>query len=217
MNVRIKVNMADAVKVPKEIRAEVDRSMDGTSGGEFDAMYRQWAKRYEAFVRRRFDRASKGDGSWAPLTKETILRRRAAKGGTRRQERDRLRALANKTDNLKREKALRQKARSMATMAGISILRDTGALFAALTIGTQGNYLRRFRGGIRYGFANVKVGKRGPSLSQLAAWHDAGAGHLPQRRILVDPDKQVIDGMRSDARTAIGAMLNRIKAKKVKG
>lgn len=215
MNVKVKINVADAVKVPKGISAEVANSMDGTAGGEFDTMFKQWSKRYEAYVRRRFDRASKNDGTWAPLSKSTILSRRAAKGGTRRQERAKLNARAGKAKNAAQASKLRKKADSLGTMAGVSILRDTGALFAALTIGSAGNYLRRFRAGIRYGFANTKhPGRRGPSLAKLAAYHDAGSGHLPQRRILADPDRQTVDGFVSDAKRAVTSVIARIGARK---
>ncbi len=41
---------------------------------------KQWAARWMGFIRRRFDRASKGDGTWAPLANSTVERRRYARG-----------------------------------------------------------------------------------------------------------------------------------------
>lgn len=43
-------------------------------------MFKQWAVRYRAFVQDRFDRASKGDGTWPALSPVTIASRR--RGGS---------------------------------------------------------------------------------------------------------------------------------------
>lgn len=100
-----------------------------------------------------------------------------------------------------------------------AILRDTGLLFMALTIGAAGNFLRRTRAGIVYGFGDnqhprrvvghrVKTNKRtgaqtkgrrillttagasATTLRQIAIYHQEGGPRLPRRVILAQPDAQ---------------------------
>ncbi len=56
----------------KSIRSQLKQS----SAGPLTDTFKQWAVRYRAFVQDRFDRASKGDGTWPPLSQATIAGRR---------------------------------------------------------------------------------------------------------------------------------------------
>jgi hypothetical protein len=49
---------------------------DVTSQEKLQVVYKKWAVRYRSFVQIRFDKASKGDGTWDPLADSTIAGRR---------------------------------------------------------------------------------------------------------------------------------------------
>jgi hypothetical protein len=70
------------------------------------------------------------------------------------------------------------------------ILRDTGAMFAALQPGISGGILqqsvRTF--GMKIFLGGGRAYKSGPTLSQVAVFHHRGSGRLPKREILVVPD-----------------------------
>lgn len=85
----------------------------------------------------------------------------------------------------------------------VGILRDTDTLFKALVVDAQGNVSSPIRNGVRYGFADVAHNADDVTIAQIAAWHQAGAGHLPQRRILVGPDQECRRGMVEDLRTFV--------------
>jgi len=56
----------------KSIRSQLKQS----SSGDLTVVFKQWAVRYRSFAQDRFDRASKGDGTWERLSPVTIARRR---------------------------------------------------------------------------------------------------------------------------------------------
>jgi len=160
-----------------------------TPGTPFDDMFRQWGVRYLAFTRRRFNRLSRsGGGGWPPLAASTIRSRR---GPTRRKAR----------------KGSATKTTARGSAKNVSILRDTGTLFNALTIGMPGNLYRRFSGGIDVGFGGPSRHKKGnATIRDIAEFHQKGAGNLPRREILVQPDGATVRGMLSDMRRAAKAL-----------
>lgn len=88
-------------------------------------------------------------------------------------------------------------------------LRDTGTLLNALTVGAPGNMFRRTSRGIRVGFGGPARHPDGKAtIADIARFHDAGAGDLPQRRIIVVPDAPTIARMNADAAQA-GSELGR--------
>ena len=79
-----------------------------------------------------------------------------------------------------------------------AILRDTGALFAALqpTTGFEGLIQSTPRPlGFTAFLGGGKSYKTGATLVQIAEYHHFGEGRLPARAILVQPDITVIDRM----------------------
>ena len=173
-------------------------------------MFNQWGKRYEAFIRRRFNTFSRGGGDWPPLAKSTVDRRRGPKQAVRLRSiaSGKRKAKVNEATFLARDTArggkLVQASRSYA------ILKDTGILFNSLTIGAFGNRLTPIAGGIQYGFTNASHGsKRGKSISvgRLATIHHRGLGRNPVRTILVRPDDATLGRMRNDASRAIRDIL----------
>lgn len=126
----------------------------------FDAVRAAWASQYSAFARRRFATHSRGLGDWAPLAEGTIRARRP--GRRRRKESSKPRRVA--------------------------ILRDTGVLFASLTVGAAGNKVQKTSKGIMFGFSNAAHNEDSATIAQIAGFHQKGGGRLPQRKILVAPD-----------------------------
>lgn len=168
-------------------RAIIDRGL--ASGGNAEGspirrMFKRWAVRYMAFIRRRFTVFSRGGGDWAPLSPFTIARRRAGalaktgmatgiKSGTKRQ--------------------VKQTTRTVA------ILVDTAVLRNSLTVGAPGSLFEQIDRGCRVGVGPTSHNDDGLTIGDIAAFHQYGGGKLPQRKILVDPDQNTLDGMASDA------------------
>lgn len=74
--------------------------------------------------------------------------------------------------------------------AKASVLIDTGTLLNALTIGAPGNLFRKIRGGIRVGFGGPHKHPEGKAtIADIAGFHNTGEGNLPERRIIVEPDR----------------------------
>ena len=166
-------------------------------------MFTQWATRYSAFVRRRFNDFGRGGGDWAPLALSTVRARKKGKRNT-----------SSKAGGARSQRSFvaRDTKRGLlvASPGAYQILRNTGSLFGALTIGARGNLTQRGPGTITFGIEGGSTGT-GPTLGQIAKWHDQGAGRLPQRRILVPPNQQTVRGMANDAKTAATKIIAEIQ------
>ncbi|HOM61924.1 MAG TPA: hypothetical protein PLP49_10895 [Anaerohalosphaeraceae bacterium] len=140
---------------------------------EWEDCWKKWGLYYRSEMKERFDIYSKGGGDWAPLKPSTIYRRRHGKGG-----------------RYKRGKKAYLKA--LATGGGqVSILRDTGTLFNALspTLGKLGQRQDIYKNGVGVGFADVPHPRGGTAtIAQIASYHQTGGKHLPKREILVEPN-----------------------------
>ncbi len=109
------------------------------------------------------------------------------------------------------------------------ILRDTGTLLNALTIGSPGNLFQTVPGGIVVGFGGPARHPEGrATIADIAGFHDKGAGlfaslfrkgGLPKREILIrnirDLPSDTITGMNQDIKDAFnnvaGGRLRRTK------
>jgi len=105
-----------------------------TGSGPVNNMLKAWGARYLTFIRRRFAKFSRGGGDWKPLAESTKKARRGSK----------------------RRKTRSSRAKTKTTTRGsgkkFAILRDTGILLKALSIGAPGNLFKRVKGGIQVGF-----------------------------------------------------------------
>lgn len=54
----------------------IDDEIHNRSSGSLTTVFKKWAVRYRSFIQLRFDKASKGDGTWQPLSQRTIRTRR---------------------------------------------------------------------------------------------------------------------------------------------
>jgi hypothetical protein len=150
----------------------------GVVGQVFDA----WGTIYRSAMRRRFVRLSRGGGEWPALKPSTIARRRHGKGG-----------------RYKRGRAALRRARR--TGGGkVAILRDTGTLLGALVpqfLNAPGQYERKFPYGVEVGFGGPAYHPKGMGLTigELAGYHHRGDGNLPERPLVVDPDRSTMKQM----------------------
>ncbi len=142
--------------------------------------FRQVAKRYEVETLRNFDRASRGGMDW-PALSQTTVRHRAKPAKRARGARNR-----GASSSLARNR----RGRLVSAGRSVSIMKDTGTLRNSLRIDSPGNDTKDLAKGISYGFAKTPH-PGGPSISQLAAWHQSGAGHNPVRRILREPSPEL--------------------------
>lgn len=73
ISAKVKINLKGLTKFGDRFKSE----LKGTAtSGPVASMKKQWAMRYRSFAQLRFDKASKGDGTWPPLKASTIARRR---------------------------------------------------------------------------------------------------------------------------------------------
>lgn len=97
----------------------------------------------------------------------------------------------------------RRKGRSKGKPA---ILRDTGAMYAALTptfVGAPGAVERRDALSVTVGFGGPGRHPGGQAtVADIASFHDLGRG-VPQRKIIVPPSQEVLDAMSMDAERAL--------------
>lgn len=54
----------------------VASQLSSSQDGELRKVFKKWAIRYRSYVQLRFDKASKGDGTWQPLAPSTVAGRR---------------------------------------------------------------------------------------------------------------------------------------------
>ena len=103
-----------------------------------------------------------------------------------------------------------------ATPGAVSIMRDTGTIFNALTIGAAGNVSRHSGASAEYGIGGAEQhptppGRKGhpASIAQIAAYHQMGGaipGRPPQRKILDSPDEETVKGMERDGAAMVRAL-----------
>ena len=180
--------------MPDEITVEITGIPDCISAANSDAVRRRilkiWAERMRAFWDRRFVRASRGDGTWAPLKPATVHRRR--KGRSINPKKSEQVSIAKHFD----------KAR---------ILIDTGLLRGALNpkqvspgafekvsvVGKNATLTLGFGGEAQHNAPSKKRKKKSGTkkspitISQLAAIHHFGnvKRGLPARPLIVEPDE----------------------------
>ena len=103
-------------------------------------------------------------------------------------------------------KPLKSKRRRGST-AKAKILRDTGTLFNALTIGSPGNLYKLIKRGIRVGFGGPSRHPEGKmSIADIAKAHQNGEGNLPKRPILHKPDANLVRQMLGDLSRAVNKL-----------
>lgn len=83
-----------------------------------------------------------------------------------------------------------------------SILRQTNTLYTALTpslVAPPGSVNIFEPNSVEIGFGGSESHPGGPTIAQIALWHQTGAGKLPVREIIVVPPQSLINQMAQDA------------------
>ena len=169
----------------KRFAAEVRRDLRTNGSGPVRQMLRQWGRRYLGFTKKRFLKPSRGGGDWKALAPSTIRGRRKPRGTTAR-------------------------SKTRRTGGKAAILRDTGTLVAALSVGGRGNMFKDIANGIRVGFqGGVKHPSGKATIAEIAVFHNVGGGKVPQRAILVEPDRATIRAMEQDGVRAVRKLLSK--------
>lgn len=93
------------------------------------------------------------------------------------------------------------------------VLRDTGAMFAAMQPGTTGGILQQQNQplGVTIYLGGGKSYKSGPTLTEVATFHHHGRGRLPAREILAKPSRDIIERMAAVAHQIVSRGLNDAK------
>lgn len=89
-----------------------------------------------------------------------------------------------------------------------SILRDTNTLFTALSPTFEpiaGSVNNKIPLGYNVGFGGGAAHEGGPTIVQLATWHQTGAGNLPAREMIVVPDVSTAKAMARDMERALNS------------
>ena len=171
----------------KRFAAEVRRDLRTNGSGPIRQMLRQWGRRYLGFTKKRFLKLSRGGGDWKALAPSTIRGRRKPRGTTAR-------------------------SKTRRTGGKAAILRNTGTLVAALSVGGRGNMFKDIPNGVRVGFqGGVKHPSGKATIAEIAVFHNVGGrgGKPPQRAILVEPDRATIRAMEQDGVRAVGKLLRK--------
>jgi hypothetical protein len=167
-----------------KFRKQINRACNSSGGSQLDGVFKQWGVRYLAWTKRLFLKNSAGGGDWPALKASTIASRRA---GRTRKHRERGRGY-----------------RKRGPTGKVSILRDTGTLFKALTIGAAGNLFKFIKGGVRVGFGGPAKHPEGKAtIRDIAVFHDQGKGNLQKRQILHKPDDAFKRAMLKDLKRGI--------------
>jgi len=181
ISISVKIDLKELRQFKRLLDKDLRVGGQQYGGSPVNNAFKQWGVRIRSFLQERFAIYSRGGGNWAPLKPSTISRRRKGKG-----------------------------------KGPVAILRDTGTLYNALSpnfTGKPGAIEER----IPYG---IKVGYGGPArhtsnyggvatIADIASFHQVGAGYLPKREIIVQPNEHVLGLMADDMNRAIDKLRNR--------
>jgi hypothetical protein len=219
--VNIQASIAVDLSGLEKFREQIESQINHRSTGPITKAFNQWVARYRSFIKERFDIYSKGGGNWAPLSEKTKAQRRKPKPKKRKSLKHV--AVNNRTGRAKIKtgrktgratpKKATGKARGLVspTVKGrkFTILRDTGTLFAATspTPGKPGAVSQEIAFGMRVGFGGSAGHPKGKAtIASIAMFHQTGAGHLPVREIIVQPDVACVTAMTGYMQRAVDSL-----------
>jgi hypothetical protein len=176
-----------------------------TQGPLPDPLGQLWAKRYSAFVRRRYKK--EGNGTWQELKPATKAARRKGKGKGKG-----------------KIKILRDTGTLLAALQignDANLLKDVphGIRFGFGGRKQHPGPKKKRKKGKGKGKGKqsepepgASAGKRA-TIADIASYHDEGIpGRLPKREILVRPDRKTVRGMLLDLRKTVGRVGKRAEA-----
>ncbi len=221
---QIRVNVTVQTDGADRLIAGLSAMQTGSPPPPVQDMFNVWGRRIEAFTKKRFEVFSRGGGDWPPLALSTVRKRRGPRmdSETGRGYGGRGRGFGGFGEGGRTSLARDTKRGGQFVSAGrtVTILRDTGVLFKALTIGQPGSTFELIPSGVRYGVggnqrhaglvarvAGKAASVKSPSIGDIASFHQFGSGRLPKREIIVVPDQSVLDNMAKDAERAAARLM----------
>lgn len=171
----------------------------------------------------------------AEKRRQAVLKLESIPKGTKRALRRRVNAHAAvfKLEGQLKGVAKRRGTLIDSAVANTKILQDTRTLFASLTLKANGNVSEEIVKGVQYGIRGGTSKRRDskgvvvavdkplkrrdgkkrspPSIGHIAKWHHVGAGRLPVRQIIVQPDRQTVGQMNDDLRRAVNTIIAEAK------
>jgi hypothetical protein len=150
-----------------------------------------WRNQFGAFIRRRFNIFSRGGGDWPALALSTVQGRRKGR----------------KKADTKRSSLARSKGKLVSAGRSVSILRNTGLLFAHIApdfmpvthFASSGT---RFTATVSFQAAKQYPGSK-TTTTDVLIFHQRGGPKLPQRKILVPPDSKTKQQMANSLKKAV--------------
>lgn len=202
MDILLKLGGGDAWERRLQQRAD----SIGSGNPIMQAAWNQCAALYLGEMRNRFQKASRGDGTWQDLAAGTKLQRaRALKPGTKKGDAGR-ETTRRKQFDAKTRKAFRQDGGTInkvreRLIAGMkfAILKDTSLLFNSLTQGAPGSVATEIPFGVRIG-TNIKYAKHHQSPTR--------PGRPPKRTILIQPTERTLTRIKQILETAVRRAMN---------
>lgn len=156
-------------------------------------MYDEWAFLYGSFIRRRYNTFSRGGGNWPPLKQATIGARRVGTARSRA-------AAANSKGDARSSLAFDRRGALVRADRKVSILKDTGQLFNALSINARGNVKKYVPYGVRFGIggpARHAAIKRALAAGKGANTRGTNKGDANRQKLA-----QALRGQRSGSRAS---------------
>ena len=146
----------------------------------------------------RFSRLSRGGGGeWEPLALSTVMSRRNNKTvKVKKKVVDvRIRHARKGGKSTLVEVTKKTKKKPPKPIRAASILIDTGLLFGVLAPSPSPGWLEDdTSSGFRFGYGGpTRHPDGGPTLADIASFHQSGSTYLPRRRIIVEPDSTTLN------------------------
>ncbi len=122
-----------------------------------------------------------------------------------------LKTFKNQASRIKNRRAFNKKLAAFNAKIKHTILRDTNTLFTVLTpvfMGRPGSLQQGIQDGIRVGFGGPAAhpSAKRITIADIAENHQLGKGHLPVRKIIVEPIVSVINAMATDMERALNKL-----------
>lgn len=193
MDTEVRLNV-DTTKVDAAL-AKLGVGLSAALPAPLQVAFRRAGVIYTAWARARFVKASRGDGTWLPLsilTKLARLRKNKTVWGKFLQRKKELKAKGDPSTHVS--------ALAAAELQGTSfeILRDTGALLNSMSSGGPGNVQELTDHGVRLG-----------SRVFYSGYHNAPTipGHPPQRVIVPLPPPAVLQQMTGEVQVGVNNLV----------
>lgn len=190
------------IKIGRKLEAIVPRVLNNAS--LWKQIMDQWSRVYAAFIQRRFNAASRGDGTWKPLAASTVAARQR-----RRKGKGKVIAILVDTGLLRRnlQPGIEEKKSVVKQPFGFEMYAYFGSDEEYPQVVEYYEQVGETKSGKkRYKKKTMRV-PTGVTVRDVMGFHQRGGGNLPRREILVSPDAKTKEQMGKIALRMIRAEL----------